>query len=251
MLPECPLGGPLKEVKEEMDTPSHPSEAAVTSVLVPSVIHDSGEAAVTADGGGGSGDGSGGGGGGGEVAVSSGGGGEVAVSGGGGEDDDIGCGVVQLIEEDTFQVSLDKTEAKSRAVLLEVLGDIPDADMKPPDNCIFVCKLNQNTEDSDLELIFSRFGTITESKIIRDWKTNESLQYAFITFEHVKSAEEAYFRMQDVLIDDRRIFVDFSQSVSHHYHMYKRDGARGNKKDLLSLPMHTHTHTHTHTQWER
>jgi peptidyl-prolyl cis-trans isomerase-like 4 len=61
-------------------------------------------------------------------------------------------------EEDQQKIAeqIAKNEAKSRAVALEILGDVPDADMKPPDNVLFVCKLNPNTEDDDLELIFSR-----------------------------------------------------------------------------------------------
>jgi RNA recognition motif-containing protein len=51
-------------------------------------------------------------------------------------------------------------------------------------------------------------------EIIRDKKTNDSLSYAFIEFAEKQQAEEAYFKMNNVLIDDRRIHVDFSQSVS-------------------------------------
>ena len=51
-------------------------------------------------------------------------------------------------------------------------------------------------------------------EVIRDWKTKESLQYAFIEFELPEQCEEAYFKMNDVLVDDRRIHVDFSQSVA-------------------------------------
>lgn len=40
------------------------------------------------------------------------------------------------------------------------VGDLPDADMKPPENVLFVCKLNPVTTDEDLEIIFSRFGQI-------------------------------------------------------------------------------------------
>lgn len=34
-----------------------------------------------------------------------------------------------------------KEEAKSRAVVLEMIGDLPDADVKPPSNMLFVCKV--------------------------------------------------------------------------------------------------------------
>lgn len=49
--------------------------------------------------------------------------------------------------------------------------------------------------------------------MIRDKRTGDSLQYAFIEFDNQKDCEQAYFKMQGVLIDDHRIHVDFSQSV--------------------------------------
>jgi peptidyl-prolyl cis-trans isomerase-like 4 len=120
-----------------------------------------------------------------------------------------------------------EAEAKNRAVVLEMIGDLPEADVKPPENMLFVCKLNQVTTEEDLEIIFSRFGTITSCDIIRDWKTGDSLCYAFIGFETEDSAELAYFKMHNVLIDDRRIKVDFSQSVSHLWKQYNTSGKKG------------------------
>jgi len=60
----------------------------------------------------------------------------------------------------------------------------------------------------------NRFGAIKSCEIIRDYKTGDSLQYAFIEFETADQCEQAYKKMDNVLIDDRRIHVDFSQSVS-------------------------------------
>ena len=40
-----------------------------------------------------------------------------------------------------------------------------------PDNVLFICKLNPITEEKDLEIIFSKFGTIKTCDIVRDWKT--------------------------------------------------------------------------------
>ncbi|KAK1417961.1 hypothetical protein QVD17_27097 [Tagetes erecta] len=117
-------------------------------------------------------------------------------------------------------------EAHSRAVVLESIGDIPDAEIKPPDNVLFVCKLNPVTEDEDLNTIFSRFGTVTSADIIRDYKTGDSLCYAFIEFEDREACEQAYFKMDNALIDDRRIHVDFSQSVSRMWNQYRRKGNR-------------------------
>lgn len=105
-------------------------------------------------------------------------------------------------------------EAKARATILEIVGDLPDAEMAPPENVLFVCKLNPVTNDDDLEIIFSRFGKVKSCEVIRDRQTGDSLQYAFVEFEDQKACEEAYFKMDNVLIDDRRIHVDFSQSVA-------------------------------------
>ena len=113
-----------------------------------------------------------------------------------------------------LEESIRKKEAQSRAIVLEMTGDIPDAEVKPPAEVLFVCKLNPVTTDSELEIIFSRFGKIKQCEIIRDSKTGDSLSYAFIEFESEESCIEAYNKMNNVLIDDRRIKVDFSQSVS-------------------------------------
>ncbi|CAK7355464.1 unnamed protein product [Dovyalis caffra] len=113
-------------------------------------------------------------------------------------------------------------EAHSSAVVLESIGDIPEAEIKPPDNVLFVCKLNPVTEDEDLHTIFSRFGTVISADIIRDYKTGDSLCYAFIEFETREACEQAYFKMDNALIDDRRIHVDFSQSVAKLWSQYRR-----------------------------
>lgn len=122
------------------------------------------------------------------------------------------------LDEEADQEALEKLrrerEARAQALTLEMVGDLPFAEVKPPENVLFVCKLNPVTQDEDLELIFSRFGKILSCEVIRDKRTGDSLQYAFIEFEEKKDCEQAYFKMDGVLIDDHRIHVDFSQSVS-------------------------------------
>ncbi|ETW84210.1 hypothetical protein HETIRDRAFT_313566 [Heterobasidion irregulare TC 32-1] len=119
----------------------------------------------------------------------------------------------ELPEEEAEQQRR-KKEAEAAALTLEMVGDLPFANVRPPENVLFVCKLNPVTRDEDLELIFSRFGTIMSCQVIRDKKTGDSLQYAFIEFDKREEAEQGYFKMQNVLVDDRRIWVDFSQSVA-------------------------------------
>lgn len=139
--------------------------------------------------------------------------------------------------EAEVQEMLEEREAKTRATILEIVGDLPDADCAPPENVLFVCKLNPVTTDDDLEIIFSRFGKIKSCEVIRDKQSGDSLQYAFIEFEEQKSCENAYFKMDNVLIDDRRIHVDFSQSVSKikwrgkgNYTIYSDDEKSSGKK---------------------
>lgn len=128
--------------------------------------------------------------------------------------DDDAADLGREVDEEAAEKLRREREARAQALTLEMMGDLPFAEVKPPENILFVCKLNPVTTDADLELIFSRFGKILSCEVIRDKKTGDSLQYAFIEFEDKSACEAAYFKMQGVLIDDRRIHVDFSQSVS-------------------------------------
>lgn len=141
-------------------------------------------------------------------------------------DEEIDDNKGKTVEE--VEEKIKESEAKARATILEMVGDIPDAEVKPPENVLFVCKLNPVTTSEDLEVIFSRFGKILSCEVIKDKKTGESLQYAFIEFEREEDCEAAYFKMDNVLIDDRRIHVDFSQSVSKLY--FNRDKSPNMKK---------------------
>ncbi|GAX85095.1 hypothetical protein CEUSTIGMA_g12515.t1 [Chlamydomonas eustigma] len=127
-----------------------------------------------------------------------------------------------------------RAEAHNRAVVLEMIGDLPEADAAPPSNMLFVCKLNPVTTEEDLEIIFSRFGRVNACDIIRDWKTGDSLCYGFIGLESDAACEEAYFKMNNVLIDDRRIKVDFSQSVHHLWKQFKKGGRKGGDANMAA-----------------
>ncbi|OAA56831.1 cyclophilin-type peptidyl-prolyl cis-trans isomerase [Cordyceps fumosorosea ARSEF 2679] len=127
------------------------------------------------------------------------------------------------VDEETLERKRREREANAQALTLEMMGDLPFAEVKPPENVLFVAKLNPVTADEDLELIFGRFGKILSCEVIRDAKTGDSLQYAFIEYDEKASCEAAYFKMQGVLIDDRRIHVDFSQSVSRISDVWRKN----------------------------
>ena len=160
------------------------------------------------------------------------------------EDEDMSKNEFEGMSEAEVEAMLRKRKAAGQALTLEMIADIPDADVKPPEDTLFVCKLNAITEDEDLEIIFSRFGVIRKCEVQRDRKTGDSLCYAFVEFEDAKSCEEAYFKMENVLIDERRIHVDFSQSVGKLWNQYSKGesssisekfaGSRG-KKDNFEI----------------
>ena len=134
--------------------------------------------------------------------------------------------------EEQIKNKLQEQESKNRALILELLEDIPDVDIKPPENVLFICKLNPITQDEELENIFGRFGPIKSCQIVRDKKTGESLQYGFIEFEKVEDCERAYLKMNGVLIDDKRIKVDFSQSVSKYWINFKKNSKFDNNPEI-------------------
>jgi len=144
-----------------------------------------------------------------------------------GADEDI----TENVDIEELEEKRQAKEAQARATILEIVGDLPSADIAPPENVLFVCKLNPVTNDDDLQIIFSRFGKIISCEVIRDKKSGNSLQYAFVEFDNQKSCEDAYLKMDNVLIDDRRIHVDFSQSISKIKWLGKGRGIKYIDKD--------------------
>lgn len=113
---------------------------------------------------------------------------------------DFSTGTVRIADDEDALAELPEDEAErlrrkraaeASALTLEMVGDLPFANVRPPENVLFVCKLNAVTTDEDLELIFSRFGKIMSCQVIRDKRTGDSLQYAFIEFDKREDAEQA------------------------------------------------------------
>ena len=78
-----------------------------------------------------------------------------------------------------------------------MIGDIRHADEAPPENVLFICKLNSVTTADDLDLIFSRFDQEAQADVMRDPDNYDSLNYGFITFTTKEAAQEAYFKMNN------------------------------------------------------
>ena len=59
--------------------------------------------------------------------------------------------VTQVEQDEAAQEALSEKlrrerEARAQALTLEIVGDLPYAEVKPPENVLFVCKLNPVTE---------------------------------------------------------------------------------------------------------
>jgi len=128
--------------------------------------------------------------------------------------------------------------ARARALTLQLLGERQSADQRPDERTLFVCRLNPVTEAEDLKMIFSRFGKVERCDVPKDRETNRSLGYAFIQFATMAACEEAFVKMDNVLIDDRRIKVDFSQSVKRRPEKYSRDDRRDARSRSPSRDTH-------------
>lgn len=66
-----------------------------------------------------------------------------------GEDEDPNGSTAALDEtaQDEAREKLRRErEARAQALTLEIVGDLPYAEVKPPENVLFVCKLNPVTE---------------------------------------------------------------------------------------------------------
>ena len=58
------------------------------------------------------------------------------------------------MDENALQEATEKLhregEARAQALTLELLGDLPHAEVKPPEHVLFVCKLNPVTEGTPI-----------------------------------------------------------------------------------------------------
>ena len=76
---------------------------------------------------------------------------------------------------------------------------------------LFVGGLSWGTDDNGLHDAFSRFGEITEAKVITDRETGRSRGFGFVTFEDISSADEAIKEMDGTDLDGRTIRVSEAQ----------------------------------------
>jgi len=76
---------------------------------------------------------------------------------------------------------------------------------------LFVGGLSWGTNDDTLREAFSRFGSISEARVIMDRETGRSRGFGFITFDDDQDAVNAMNEMNGKEIDGRSIKVNEAQ----------------------------------------
>uniref|UniRef100_A0A8C4WV59 Transformer-2 protein homolog beta n=1 Tax=Eptatretus burgeri TaxID=7764 RepID=A0A8C4WV59_EPTBU len=85
-----------------------------------------------------------------------------------------------------------------------------------PSGCLGVFGLSLYTSERDLRDVFSRYGPISEVKVVFDQQTGRSRGFAFVYFETDTDAKEAKDRANGMELDGRNIRVDFSITKRPH-----------------------------------
>jgi cold-inducible RNA-binding protein len=73
---------------------------------------------------------------------------------------------------------------------------------------LYVGNLTYNVNESDLEVMFSRFGTVQSARIIVDRDTNRSKGFGFVEMETDAQAQAAIQALHDQEHDGRRLTVN-------------------------------------------
>ncbi len=119
---------------------------------------------------------------------------------------------------DATKEEIEQKKRHENEVLLTMMGDMPSESARPQESVLFVAKLSPITDNESLKAIFERRlaqpGCIKRVDIKRDRATGDSLCYGFVEFNSSEMTDKAYTVLQGIEIDDRRLVIDFSQSVS-------------------------------------
>lgn len=73
---------------------------------------------------------------------------------------------------------------------------------------LFVGGLSWNTDDNGLHSAFSRFGNVSEAKVVSDRETGRSRGFGFVTFADSGEADTAIQAMHGADLDGRTLNVN-------------------------------------------
>ncbi len=77
---------------------------------------------------------------------------------------------------------------------------------------IYVGNLSYGTTEDKLTAFFGQFGTIKETRLIKDRATGDSKGFGFITYESADEANQAVEKANDVELDGRKMKVSIAKS---------------------------------------
>lgn len=82
--------------------------------------------------------------------------------------------------------------------------------------CLGVFGLSMLTSERKLVDLFSRFGEMERVSVVYDAKTGRSRGFAFVYYKHNEHASSARSECNGILIDEKRIRVDYSITQRAH-----------------------------------
>ncbi|KAJ5721236.1 uncharacterized protein N7483_009170 [Penicillium malachiteum] len=77
---------------------------------------------------------------------------------------------------------------------------------------LYVGNLSWNTTDESLRGVFSEFGEIIDSIVMRDRETGRSRGFGFVTFSSQEQADAAVAAMNEQELDGRRVRVNIANA---------------------------------------
>ncbi|XP_073403295.1 cold-inducible RNA-binding protein B-like isoform X1 [Dendrobates tinctorius] len=95
--------------------------------------------------------------------------------------------------------------------------------MSSDEGKLFIGGLSFDTDEQNLEQVFSKYGQVAEVVVVKDRETKRSRGFGFVTFENPEDAKDAMEAMNGKSVDGRQIRVDQAGKSSGD----RRGGYRG------------------------
>ncbi|CAO1416262.1 unnamed protein product [Diamesa serratosioi] len=118
--------------------------------------------------------------------------------------------------------------------------------------CLGVFGLCMLTSERKLLELFTRFGELDRVSVVYDAKTGRSRGFAFVYYKHSEHASLARSECNGILIDEKRIRVDYSITQRAHtptpgVYMGSQSGRNRSRSRDHSRRRHRHRHRHHRT----
>ena len=89
---------------------------------------------------------------------------------------------------------------------------------------LYVGGLPYSVSNSQLEEIFSKFGTVVSANVITDRDTGKSKGFGFVEMDKGKEAEEAIKELNDTELEGRKITVNVARPREERPRFSNRGG---------------------------